>query len=586
VLRRAFRFGYQCFGQREPFICKLVPALVAHMCGAYAELKTNSRRVQDIIGSEEADFLRTIERGLALFEKAATQAQRSGGRIGADDVFNLHTTYGFPPDLTRQMATERSLTLDEQGYEELMDHHVLKSRYTVKVYTHQVALNVKEPLPDTDDRPKWSGNECEAKVLGWIRNNQFFSTGNLGLTDDTVGDALILDRTCFYAEAGGQVGDKGTIKTPTAEFDVHRTYKLGKTVAHLGMLFEGVIQVGQTATLLVNEEREFTRKNHTATHLMNWALRKVLGNHVDQKGSLLDAEKTRFDFTHDKPLSPEEIAEVERLVNEKIYADLPVTPVVMPLAEAKKIPGVRAVFGEKYPDPVRVLLIGATKPEDVTEENSVEFCGGTHLNHTGQAGFFKIVSQELVGKGVRRVTAVTGREAVATVQRVSSVLDDLASRFNCKPEEVPARVESLQEELKKLQIQMRKGAAGDATSAADKLLADARDMGGVKVIVGEMPAAPVEQMRTQMDRLRQKARSCAVLLGWVDDGKVGLLAAMTDDAIKKGLEAGKLVGEVAKVVGGKGGGRKEMAQAGGADPSKLPEALALARKLIGEKLGA
>ena len=217
---------------------------------------------------------------------------------------------------------------------------------------------------------------------------------------------------------------------------------------------------------------------------------------------------------------------------------------------------------------------------------SVEFCGGTHLNHTGQAGFFKIVGQELVGKGVRRVTAVTGREAVATVQRMSSLLESLSARFNCKPDEVPARVESMQEEVKKLQTQLKKGAAGDAASAADKLLAEAVDVGGVKLIVGEMPAAPTEQMRSQMDRLRTKAQSCAVLLGWVEDGKVGLLASMTDDVVKKGLEAGKLVGELAKVVGGKGGGRKDMAQAGGTDPSKLPEALALAKKLAADKLGA
>ncbi len=198
-------------------------------------------------------------------------------------------------------------------------------------------------------------------------------------------------------------------------------------------------------------------RNHTATHLLNWALRKVLGEHVEQKGSLVDAEKTRFDFTHDKPLSAGEIAQVERLVNEKIYADLPVTAATMPLAEAKKMPGVRAVFGEKYPDPVRVLLIGARRPEDATDQYSVEFCGGTHLKHTGQAGFFKIVSQEGVGKGVRRVTAVTGREAVATVQRLSSVVDDLAGRFNCKPEDLPRRVEALQEEVKKLQTSSARG---------------------------------------------------------------------------------------------------------------------------------
>jgi alanyl-tRNA synthetase len=310
----------------------------------------------------------------------------------------------------------------------------------------------------------------------------------------------------------------------------------------------------------------------------------VLGGEIDQKGSLVDPDKTRFDFTHDKALSPEEVAEVERLVNERIYADLPVTPVTMPLAEAKKIAGVRAVFGEKYPDPVRVLLIGPQKPREATTEHSVEFCGGTHLAHTGQAGFFKVVSQEAVGKGVRRLTAVTGREAVAMVQRLSGVVEGLSARLNCKPEELPARVEALQDEVKKLQTQLRKGASSDLAWAGDRLLADAADVGGAKVIVGEMPAAPVDQMRQQLDRLRQKAGSAAVVIGWVEDGKVGLLAAVTEDLTRKGIEAGKLVGEVAKVVGGKGGGRKDMAQAGGSDPGKLPEALKLARKLVSDKL--
>jgi alanyl-tRNA synthetase len=282
-------------------------------------------------------------------------------------------------------------------------------------------------------------------------------------------------------------------------------------------------------------------------------------------------------------LSSDEIAEVERLVNEQIYADLPVMARVMPLAEAKRIPGVRAVFGEKYPDPVRVLLIGVDDPANATVANSVEFCGGTHLSHTGQAGFFKIISQEPVSKGVRRVTGVTGRGAVQTVQQLASVVDDLTARFNCKPAEVAKRVEALQDEIKKLQAQVKKGSAGDLNSAADKLIASATNVNGAKVIVGELPAAPVEQMRSQLDRIRQIAKSAVVCIGWVDEGKVGLLTAVTDDLTKK-IEAGKLVGEAAKIVGGKGGGRKDMAQAGGSDPTKLADALALARKLASDKL--
>jgi alanyl-tRNA synthetase len=256
----------------------------------------------------------------------------------------------------------------------------------------------------------------------------------------------------------------------------------------------------------------------------------------------------------------------------------------MPQAQAKKIPGVRAVFGEKYPDPVRVLLIGAERPEEATPEQSVEFCGGTHLSHTGQAGFFKIVSQEAVGKGIRRVTAVTGREAVATVQKLAGLVNELAGELNCKADELPSRVASLQDEIKKLQQQLKKGAGTDLQSSADKLLAGATEAGGAKVIVGEMPPGPEEQMRQQVDRLRQKAASAVVVIGWAEDGKVQLIAAVTDDLVKRGLHAGKLVGQVAKVVGGGGGGKPTLAQAGGKDPSKLGEALALARQLAGQQL--
>jgi alanyl-tRNA synthetase len=326
-------------------------------------------------------------------------------------------------------------------------------------------------------------------------------------------------------------------------------------------------------------------RNHTATHLLNWALRKVLGDHVDQKGSLVDSEKTRFDFSHDRPLTHDEIAEIERLVNERIYLDLPVTPVVMPLAEAKKLGGVRAVFGEKYPDPVRVLLIGAEKPDEATEACSVEFCGGTHLHRTGEAGFFKVVGQELVAKGVRRITAVTGKGAVEAVQKLSSVVDDLTGRFNCRPEEVPARIESMQEEIKKLQQQVRKGAAGDLSSAGDRLLASAVEVNGAKVLAGAMPSAPLDQMRKQMDRLRQTVGSGYVVLGWAEEDRVTLLAGVTDDLVGRGGHAGKLIGEVAKLVGGKGGGKPEMAQAGGKDPTKLPEAMDAARRLAIEQLG-
>jgi alanyl-tRNA synthetase len=578
VIRRAVRFGYQSFELREPFIYKLVPVLIDQMGGAFPELKAKATSVQTILRDEEAEFLKTIERGLIRFGEAADVAKQGNKVIGGQVAADLHTTYGFPIDLTEQMAQEQGLTVDRPGYEEAMELHRTISR---KGQKKLVVTAVQGELPRSDESPKYGPLTTTGVVQGWVKDNTVIRQGRLG-EDEEAG--LLLDRSNFYAEQGGQVGDTGLIRTPTGTFEVENTQKFGDAVLHLGRVSDGVIEVNQPASLEVGGLRAHTMRNHTATHLLNWALRKVLGTDVEQKGSLVDAEKTRFDFTHNQPLTPDEIAEIERLVNEKIYLDLPVAAVTLPLAEAKKIPGVRAVFGEKYPDPVRVLLIGADKPEKATLEESVEFCGGTHLRHTGEAGFFKIVSQEGVAKGVRRVTAVTGREAVATVQRLARVVDETSGRLNCKPEELPARVEALQDEVKKLQAQLKKGAAGDLASAGDRLLADATDVNGAKVVVGEMPAAPLDQMRQQMDRLRTKAGSAAVLIGWVDEGKVTLMAAITDDLTKKGLEAGKLVGEVAKVVGGKGGGRKDMAQAGGNDPAKLGDALQLGRSLIRDKL--
>ncbi len=578
ILRRAERYGRQYLGATRPFLHELVPTVVEVMGGPFPELKRKPGEVAKVILGEEQQFIRTLDRGLKLFQEVVERTRRQGDTvISGDDTFDLHTTYGFFPDITQQMAGEVGMTVDMERYQKRLEEFKEQSG---KDRQKLVITAVTGEMPKTDDSPKYGSLTATGKVLGWIKDNTVVKTGQLNEGEEA---ALLLDRTNFYAEQGGQVGDSGVITTSTGRFEVEDTQKLGDGVLHLGRVAKGHLECGQSATLQVGGQRPHTMRNHTTTHLLNWALRQVLGDHVEQKGSLVDPDKTRFDFTHDKPLSAEEIAEVERLVNEKIYADLPVTPVVMPLAEAKKIPGVRAVFGEKYPDPVRVLLIGAEKPEQVTRDNSVEFCGGTHLKHTGEAGFFKIISQELVAKGVRRVTAVTGRAAVATVQRLASVMDDLAGRFNCKPEDLPRRVEALQEEIKKLQTQLKKGAASDLAGAADKLLAAATNVKGAKLIVGEMPAGPAEALQQQLDRLRQKAGSAVVCVGWTEDGKVGLMAAVTDDLTAK-VHAGKLVGEAAKVVGGKGGGRPGMAQAGGKDPAKLAEALDLAKQLASEQL--
>src|SRR5579871_605457 len=431
ILRRAERYGRQYLGASRPFLCELVPTVAAVMSPAFPELERDPAKVAGLIRDEEESFIKTLDRGMRLFEEAAERARQNGrGVISGKDAFQLHDTHGVYIDITEQMANEAGLGVDRNEFEAEMERARELARQSRKKL---VITAVSGDLPKTDDAPKYGDLRTTATVVGWVKDNIFVKAGSLEAGAEA---ALLLDRTNFYAEQGGQVGDTGMIATPTGQFEVEDTQKLGGAVLHLGRVTGGQITTGQRAVAEVAGIRADTMRNHTATHLLNWALRKTLGGHIEQKGSLVDAEKTRFDFAHTGPLSTEEIGEVERLVNERIYADLPVHAVTVPLAQAKKIAGVRAVFGEKYPDPVRVLLIGAERPDQVTAEHSVEFCGGTHLRHTGQTGFFKIVSQEAVGKGVRRVTAVTGPKAVAFIRKQDLLLGDLAGRFHCQPEEL------------------------------------------------------------------------------------------------------------------------------------------------------
>jgi alanyl-tRNA synthetase len=565
VLRRAVRFAWQYFDQRQPFIHRLVPTLVTDMGSAFPELKNGPDRVAATIRAEEAEFLKTIERGLALFEQVAKRALALGKEISGDTAFDLYQTHGFPLDLTQLMARERGLVVDEIGYQESRRRHEDVSRGQV---SQQASFQVSGGLPETYDRPKWSQAQAAGRVLGWLVENRLVRDGKLNLQDEA---GLIVDKTPFYAEAGGQVGDRGIIITPSGKFQVGLTMKIGNAIVHFGRVAEGWIETGQMASLQVDPEREFTRKNHTATHLLHWALQEVLGPHVEQRGSKVKPNEFTFDFSHSAPLTEAEKALVEQLVNEKVYADLPVQWRELPIKEAQKLRGVRAFFGEKYGEVVRVVEIG--------DGFSREFCGGTHLEHTGQIGFFKIIGEESVSKGVRRLTAVTAKEAVAAVQREDAVLTELTNRFRCKLEDLPTRIEALQDESKKLQQQLKKGTSTDLVTIADRLLAQASEIQGAKIIVGELPPAQDEQIRQQVDRLRQRAGSAVVLVGWSQDSKVQLIAAVTEDLVKKGLHAGKLVGQVAKVVDGGGGGKPTMAQAGGKNPGKLNEALALGRKL-------
>ena len=584
ITRRAERYGVQVLGTNEPFLHKLVPTVVKLMSEPFPELRKNPEKVREQIYQEEAGFLRTLNRGIKLFTTLVQQMKKEGRtRVGGEEAFKLHDTYGVLIDITEQMAREQGLTVDVPGFEKALEAARDKARAGGKKF--DVAA-VKGELPPTDDSPKYGTAQVEATVLGWVKDNTVIRDGKLTAGDSA---ALLLDRTGFYGEQGGQVGDQGTIHGPNgASFEVDDTQRLGDTILHLGTLDSGELKVGDRVLLNQSIRRRVdVMRNHTATHLLNLALKQVLGGDVEQKGSLVDDAKTRFDFSHDKPLTAEEVREIEQRVNRHIIWDQPVSAVVMPLAEAKKLPGARAVFGEKYPDPVRVVIVGADDAAKATLDNSVEFCGGTHMPRTGAIGFFKIVSQEAVAKGVRRLIAVTGRAAYEEIQSRSTVLDELAGKLQCRAEELLGRVEALQEQLKKLQDQAKKGAAASLAGIVDRLIDEAPMVHGAKLIVATLPeGTTADAVRPQIDRIRQKCGSAFVVFGWVEDeGKVPLLAALTTDLVKKGLKAGDIVKQVAAVVGGSGGGKPDYAQAGGKDAGKLPEAMKKAAELGREMLG-
>jgi len=584
ILRRAERYGYQVLGTDEPFLYQLVPAVVEHMGDAFPELKKNPHRVIDQVRDEEEGFLRTLHRGVTLFNRIADRMEKEGRtQVTGEEAFKLHDTYGVLIDITQQMAQEHGLTVDVPGFEKEMERAKDKAREGGKKFA---VAAVQGTLPATDDAPKYQSAPVTAKVLGWVKDNAVVTSGKLKAGESA---ALLLDCTCFYGEQGGQVGDSGTIRTKgDTEFDVEDTQKLGEAVLHVGTLDEGEISVGDTVEVLQTTIRRVNiMRNHTATHLLNLALREVLGHHVEQKGSLVDESKTRFDFSHDKPVSPEELRQIENRVNRRVVFDLPVNATVLPLAKAKEIPGVRAVFGEKYPDPVRVVMIGAESPDRVTLDHSVEFCGGTHMPRTGLIGYFKIISQEPVAKGIRRITAVTGKPAYEDIQNRIGVVDELAAKFQCRVDELPARVDAMQEQMKALQTQLKKVATVALASVVDGLIESAPEVAGGKVVVGPLPAgASTETVRALVDRVRQKVPSCFIVFGWSEgEGNAALLAALTPDLVKKGLKAGDVVKQLAPIIGGGGGGKPDMAQAGGKEPAKLPDALRAAEKLGRELLG-
>ncbi|MBL7215438.1 MAG: alanine--tRNA ligase [Phycisphaerae bacterium] len=581
ILRRAARFG-RSLDLHDPFMYKLVEVIVGYMGQAFGEIKERREFVSSAIQAEEASFGRTLDRGLEIFANAAKDAKNK--TISGEDAFQLYDTYGFPLDLTQLIAREQGLTVDVDEFENLMTQQRQRARAAQKSTSLAANLTGVE-LPETNDSLKYETESCKAKLIGWVSEGGYNTKGELTDTENTVG--LVLNKTCFYAEAGGQVGDCGMIKTDDAVFAVEATEKIADCVLHRGKLLSGSLWVGDQVRVVVDKNRLAGKKNHTATHLLQWALQSVMGESVKQQGSLVCPDYLRFDFTCPKALTKEQIQQIETLVQEKIEAAIPVTTVVMGIEEAKKL-GAMALFGEKYGDQVRVLAMGASNKDQIKEAFSKEFCGGTHVANTGEIGGFAIQKEESISAGVRRITALTGPGLIRYLVSRSRVVDELIETLKAPADQVTVRVNKLLEDNKALKKELKSGggkSADDATAAANKLFESAQKAGDAFIIVGQMPAVDAEQVRMAIDSLKKKAKSAAIVFGIAtEDGKVMLLAGVTDDLIKKGLKAGDIVKEIAPIVGGGGGGRPNMAQAGGKDASKLNDALSRATGFIKEKL--
>jgi alanyl-tRNA synthetase len=582
ILRRASRFGRE-LGVHEPFIHKLVPIVVEVMGDAFGEIKERAEYVATVVESEEASFGRTLDRGIEIFAVAAQRAENTAERtINGEDAFQLYDTYGFPLDLTQLMAEERCLKVDTAKFNELMEQQRERARAAQKTTQLPVTLTDAE-LPVTEDLHKYHTNYCDAQVVGWIDKEGFKNQGTIIACDDV---AIILDKTCFYAEAGGQVGDCGVIKSGWGEFIVENTTKIANSVVHRGRLAEGTLSVGDKVKAVVSKDRDATKKNHTATHLLQWALQQVLGKSATQQGSFVAPDYLRFDFTYPKAPTSEELKKVESLVREKIAADLPVSWTVLPKDEAQQL-GAMALFGEKYGDEVRVVGIGAQSGEKIAEAFSREFCGGTHVDRLGSIAGFKIIKEESISAGVRRITALSGQGLTDYFEQRSDIVDQLSQLLKVPAEVIAGRVEQLLAENKKLTKDLKSGrttGAADTMAEVKKLLEESEKIGAAYVIVGRISTTPIERAREAIDMLKKKAKSAAIVLGFSDDDKVTLLAGVTDDLVKKGLKADDIVRAIAPIVEGGGGGRPQMAQAGGKKPEKIEEALARAKELIRETL--
>ena len=565
IIRRAIRHGYK-LGVRKAFFYLMVDELTNEMGYAYPDLVANKVRIKEILKQEEDRFFETIEHGMAILEAELAEMVVAGITIfNGETAFKLHDTYGFPLDLTADICRERGVTVNSAAFDTAMARQKDQARAAGKF---KMITNLEYKGVSTAFKG-YETLEDKGQITSLYKDG--FSVTSLKEGEQGI---VVLDNTPFYAESGGQIGDCGELKGTDGIFAVEDTQKIQAAVfGHHGILKTGTLNVGEQITAKVNmQARAATMRNHSATHLMHQALRDVLGEHVLQKGSLVDTEKTRFDFVHNSPMTDADIAKVEQIVNAEILANAATQARIMSIDDAKQT-GAMMLFGEKYGDEVRVLDIGTTR----------ELCGGTHVSRTGDIGLFKITAETGVAAGVRRVEATTGEGALKLIQNQQALLNSLAGEFKAPTSEIVNKVAQLSEHAKSLEKELVRLKSKLASSQGDDLATQAVDIAGVKVLVGTLEGADANALRETMDKLKDKLKTAAIVLASVNDGKVSLAAGVTQDLIAK-IKAGDLVNFVAQQVGGKGGGKPDMAMAGGTDASQLPKALASVQEWVTQKL--
>ena len=554
IIRRALRHGHK-LQSSGPFFYRLVDTVVSEMGDAYPLIRQTQEQIERVLLKEEEQFELTLDQGMRILNDAIDAMEST--EIPGEVVFKLYDTYGFPTDLTADIARERNLTIDLEGFEREMTAQRERARAASQfdaVETGEIELDV------TSSFTGYETLEGSANILAVVQDGAVVETVMMGSEA-----LLVLDTTPFYAESGGQIGDRGVISAGTGRFSVTDTVKDGDSWLHRGRVIEGQLSTGdQVSTVVDHETRDAIRLNHSATHLLHAALRQVLGEHVNQRGSLVDSEKLRFDFSHFEAVSKSELREIERLVNQQVRQNSPIETEVMDINAAKE-KGAMALFGEKYSEEVRVLTMG--------DGFSVELCGGTHAVRTGDIGLFRIVSEQGIASGVRRIEALTGRGALTEVEETDDLLSESASLLKAEKTSIAEKIQSLVDQNKKLEKTISDLNRKLASGGGQDLSESAIDLGEFKLLVSQLDGADPKSLPDALDRLKNKLGSGIVVLGTVNEGKVGLIAGVTKDLTDR-FNAGDVVNQVASQVGGKGGGRPDMARAGGSDPAALPGALA------------